>query len=165
MLDLQIRLLYCQYGWNIKDIGKLLDIPESAVRMHIEQHKLDRPNGKHNNDVEVLPATTDSALPFDSQQTPLPPALAGIQDIKEKEVVKQQHLAPIIATIELSLLGKLHEAAKTVDAGNTNQLASIVNTFKRLTQDAVINTVVKSEKDSGGNTGNQMVVQVLQFKD
>ena len=83
--------------------------------------------------------------------------------MKANEVVKQLEIAPIAAIIELSLMQKLMEAVKELDGGNTGQLASLVDTFKRLTRDSIINTVVKTDDKANANAPS-VVVQMLQFQ-
>ena len=165
MHKLQIQLLHFHYGWTVKAIGKHLDLPEVAVRMYIEEltaegEKLEAAG------IEVLPPEdADPNLPATKSEDSLTSAYnTGLNNLKTKEVNKQQILAPIIASIELSLLQKVKEAADTC-GDSPAQLAMVVDTFKKLTKDSIINTIVKTDTKDGNKNGPQVAVQIMQFRD
>jgi len=175
MLDLQIKILYCTYGWTPKEIAKLLEIPLSAVNISIENQELTQPSEEGIPSSSLLPlaASTPSTLPMVLPASPdgimLPdersPAntMSAILDV---ETGKQREIAPIISVIEILLLDKVMKAARALEPEDVRQMGEIVNTFKRLTQDAVINNVTKIVKDDGKNTNNTNVcVQLLSFKE
>ena len=163
MVKLQIKLLHLQYGWSAEEISKLLDIPTSAVRMYIEEILRQEPQPE----VEVLPPA--ELAPYcdtpNGGAASLTPYDSGIRDLKTREVSKQLEISPVIAAIELTLLQKVMEAAKSCDEDNPAQLASIVDTFKKLTRDSIINTVIKTEEKQNEKNSPQVAVQILQFRD
>ena len=136
-LEMQMKLLYCEYGWVVPKIAATLSCPESAVRLMIDQNKWIQKD---------LPATTDMA------------ANDVLATIKSGEISKQQELAPFLAVIEVTLLNKVLEAARAVDDPAT--LKVVIDSFKKLTQDAVINTIVENEKNGGG-TAPTLAVQII----
>ena len=118
-------------------------------------------------EVEVLPPA--ELAPYcdtpNGGAASLTPYDSGIRDLKTREVSKQLEISPVIAAIELTLLQKVMEAAKTCDEENPAQLASIVDTFKKLTRDSIINTVIKTEEKQNEKNSPQVAVQILQFRD
>lgn len=156
MEKLQIKLLYAYYGWSVNDIARLLDTYPAVVSKYIEEMKLD----KQSHLQETVDVTTPNPVAIaDSEYT------NGVRSLKTREVEKQLELAPIIATIELSLLQKVMEAAQAVDPENVTQLALIVKTFKTLTSDSIMTTLVKSDKEAGTAIAPQVAIQCMVFKD
>ena len=172
MLDLQIKILYCTYRWSTKEIAKLLEIPESAVQVSIEAQNLIQ------SEEEVLPssslplaATAPSMLPMVLPSTDTmavsderSPAntMSALLDI---ETGKQREIAPILATIEIILLDKVMKAAKALDPEDVKKMGDVVTTFKKLTQDAIINNVTNISKADGKGVAAQQVVQILSFRE
>jgi len=153
MTKMQIRLLYTTYGWSIADIAKFLELPESGVKMYLEQDAL------------LLPAPCPAELAPYSDTPPQADAYAsGIRDLKKSALTKELSVAPILAAIELSLLHKLMEAVKALDSGNINQLTALVDTFKKLTKDSLTTAVVQAEEKQT-QAAVQVVVPVMVFKD
>lgn len=152
MIKEQIKLLYCHYGWSIKDIATTLELPTSAIKMYIEEMGLI----KNDSSVELITTPENGALPVAYTN--------DLRSLKTGEVSKQLAIAPIIAIIELTLLQKVREAADSVDPANIKSLSEVVNTFKRLKEDSIINTIMQSDKSAGGN-GPQVAVQVMVHRD
>ena len=135
MQDLQIKLLYEQYGWTPEQIGSLLNVSPSIIRITIEDNKFE---------AAKLPATQEETL-------------AGIEAIKSGEVARQRQLTPIMATIELSLFQKIMDTIGICDS--PSDIAQVVKAYKTLTQESIINTVVQDEKSSG--RGPAIAVQII----
>lgn len=143
-LELQIEMLYCQYGWDIPKIAAILQVNESVVRVAVEAKKLIK------RDVEE---PTDAVTLITKQQE----ASFGTVSLKADEVTKQQQLAPMMAAIEITLLQKAMDMALKVRDPDT--LTQVVNAYKKLTQNAVINTVVQEETKN--NAAPSVMVNVV----
>lgn len=124
MLNLQIKLLYEQYGWTAEQIGSLLRISPSVVRLTIEQEQYTQ------NAVVKTQADTQ----------------ADIDQLKSVEVTKQQQLTPVMAAIELSLYAKIMDIIN--DCDTPSDVAHVVKAYKTLVQDTVVNTIVRDEKSN-----------------
>ena len=135
MRDLQIQMLYEQYGWKPEQIGNFLAMSPATVRLIIEQHGF-----------------SQSQVTVTTEATQL-----GIEELRGVEVSKQKQLTPIITTIELSLLQKTMDMIPNCDC--PNDLANLIKAFKTLTQDSIINTVVREEKSNG--KGPAIAVQII----
>jgi len=189
-LDLQVKMLYEMYGWDILRIAEHLSVPETVVQLSVSSQKLspqtwdiglstshyspDILNGDTNGphvDTTVQPyndnANSTNQLTSAPQSPPIPPMALIMEEqklqLKATEIGKQQHLAPLLASIELSLITRIQELAMQSQTPDT--LASLVTSFKRLTQDSIINIVAKEEKSQSGSPTAQTVVQVMQFND
>lgn len=148
-LELQIELLYCQYGWDIPKIAALLQVGESVVRIAVEAKSL------------MKRETETSQIGTLALVTKQQEASSGMVSLKADEVTKQQQLAPMMAAIEITLLQKIMDTALKVKDPET--LATVVNAYKKLTQNAVINAVVQDETKSGAATPSVMVNVVNKF--
>lgn len=146
MQKIQVQLLYTHYKWSTKQIAEFLDLPEAAVRMYLEEDGLLAPKKG-----ELVTTGESDIDPYDD----------GIKSLKNKEVGKQLELAPIIATIELSLWQKMKDAVDACDSGNIDKLATVINSYKKLTQDSIINIAVKADK---AVTTNSATFNVLAMK-
>jgi len=170
MIDLQIRILYCTYKWSIQEIAKLLEIPRSAVLQSISTQDLIQ--SEENLPSPPMVSATNAPVPA----TLLPQEGMDASDehfsnntisaLMDVETSKQREIAPIISVIEILLLDKVMRAAKALDPEDVREMGDIVTTFKKLTQDAIINNVVKVTKDDSKNTNvNQIVIQRLSFRE
>lgn len=156
----QVALLYGHYKWPAKKISNFLGEPITAIQMLIEELELEL---KSSNTPEELP----ELLPLDPKTgNPIePPAYTrGISALKTLEVTKQLEFAPIIASIELRLLNKIAESVQ-IHGDNPNALAQLTQTFKTLTRDSMISTLVKSEQQNSNTNAPQVAIQVLTFRD
>ena len=145
-LEMQVKLLYCEYGWSVAKIAATLNVLESVVRVAISAGDLKQKDPS-------LPVVVEDAQEEYSDD---------VQSIKINEVKKQQQLAPLYAVAEISLLSRIMEQASQPNLP-PDVVKSLVDSFKKLTQDSVINAVVRDEKKDGN--GPQVAVQILQFKD
>ena len=139
MLDLQnlqIKLLYEQYNWTPDQIGSLLSLSPSIIRLTVEEQ-----------------GYTQRQLTISQEE-----AQKGIERLKAEEVAKQQHIVPIMATIEISLFAKVMEMTKACES--PAELAHVVKAYKSLTQDAVVNAVIREEKVQGGKSPT-IAVQII----
>lgn len=125
MQNLQIKLLYEQYGWPAERIAELLGMSPSTIRLIIEEQQF----------VQLLAVRSVAETQTE------------IEALKSTEVSKQQHLTPVMTAIELSLFGKIMEISKECET--PHDLANVVKAYKMLTQDAIVNAVVREEKASG----------------
>lgn len=144
MKKAQVKLLK-GYGWSDKQVSDFLQIPKSSVPMYLKEddsHDL----------VQVLPPEPGNDHSYTD----------GLRTLKTHEVGKQLELAPIIGVIELTLLQKVKEMADNVDVENPKAVKDVVETFKRLSADSVVN-VVKADKDTPNAQAN--VVVALKFND
>lgn len=161
MLDLKIKMLKNTYGYTNQQISELLEIPLSAVRIGVESEY----------EEEVPQATL---VPADNAITPELVGqecedgesgyATGIEALKAGEVSKQQETAPIMAMIELSLLERLKHTIECSEYITPEQLCTLVDAFKKLTKDSVVNAVVKQEKSNVNAGAPQVVLQVMQFQ-
>lgn len=139
MLDLQnlqIKLLYEQYSWTPEQIGSLLSLSPSIIRLTIEEQNYQQ-----------------NQLIVSQEQTQ-----QSIERLKADEVNKQQHIVPIMAAIEISLFAKIMEMTKACDS--PGEVAQIVKAYKSLTQDAVVNAVIREEKTVGSKQPT-IAVQII----
>ena len=135
MKDLQIQLLYEQYNWSVERIAELLSTTAAVVQYTIDQK-----------------GYTQNQLTKTTEQTQV-----DIEGLKGVEVAKQQLVTPLITTVELSLFQKIME--KIEDCESPNEVAILVKAFKMLTQDAIVNAVVREEKANG--KGPAIAVQII----
>lgn len=134
--NLQIKLLYEQYNWTPDQIGSLLSLSPSIIRLTIEEQ-----------------AYKQNQLVVSQEQTQ-----QSIERLKADEVNKQQHIVPIMAAIEISLFAKIMEMTKACES--PSEVAHVVKAYKSLTQDAVVNAVIREEKTAGGKQPT-IAVQII----
>ena len=146
-LELQVKILYCQYGWDIPKIAATLKVSEAVVRIAIDAAKLTK-------------SSTEIALVTPEAQQQYTDTLLKL---KAGEVTKQEQLAPLLAVVEIGLIQRIMEQVVNPNL-QPDQIKILVDSYKKLTQDAVINAVVQDEKKNQGG-GPQVAVQILQFKD
>lgn len=135
MQNLQIKFLYEQYGWSIDQISALLNLSPCVVRLTIEEEHLEQKQVKKTQE--------------DTQQ--------DIETLKSDEVIKQQHLMPLMTVIELSLFAKVMEAVN--ECNTPSDIVHMIKAYKLLTQDAIVNAVIREEKSSG--RGPAIAVQII----
>ena len=146
-LAMQIEILYCNFGETIKSIAEKLEVPEGQVSQHIKVAGL-----AQRENMAILDPKTAQVLQEQALDT---------ADLKKAEIAKQKYLAPQFAITEIALLNRIAEAAVTTK--DPCGILTLVSAYKKLTQDAIINSVVNDEK---GKTGAPAVaVQILQFND
>lgn len=155
MQKLQVALLN-SYGWKDKQIADFLKIPKSSVPMFLADVAADgttfdiTPNGN----TELVPT---NELGNDMAYTD------GVRNLKTREVGRLQVLAPIIASIEMSLYQKVMEAVKHVEGSDVKAISEVISMYKKLSADSVVN-VVKNDKEAGGNATANIVV-AMKFQD
>lgn len=187
MLNLQIKVLRKHYGWEPKDIAELLKQPISVVNMHIEEMGLAQgveyttnatsaattyveiepeQAEKDNQTLPAVPTIQTSSSPVEVSES-LQEYEKGLEELKTGEVSKQLEIAPLLAVIELDLIGSLMEAARDAQDASPNGLALLVDTYKRLTKDSFVNGISKMEatKVADATGGQQVIIQVAQFND
>jgi len=144
-IDMQVKMLYCEYGWDIPKIAATLRQSESLINVSVKHQGLTK---------KEVDTNTPALLDIITQQTKISETTINL---KAEELIKQAQLAPILAVIEVTLLQKILNEA--IMANDTATISELVRSFKKLTQDAVINTVVKDENQNAGKP--TVAVQVV----
>lgn len=147
--DLQIQLLYCQYGWLPSRIATAINKPETYIKKVIEE-----------NDWKLPEKVESNLVPIEGQD----PSNTAIQELKDNEVRKQAVLAPLVAIAEIALLGKITETIDhfdTTEDGAGVKLANLVKAFKAMQQDTVVTKVVNNEADAKPGIAIQVITQIV----
>ena len=162
MHDLQIKLLYCQYGWDAARIAIAIAQAPTYVMQVIAERKW----------VQGTPSDPYAAEPnsgavqvIDSNGHTVPAVSQTDQMVKrlqELEVVKQAELAPIYAVAEITLATKLAEAIEKVDTARDDAhvvLQGLAKSLKQMTQDTVSTKVVDGASEKAG-VNIQVITQI-----
>jgi cytolysin (calcineurin-like family phosphatase) len=162
MHDLQIKLLYCQYGWDTKRIAAAIGQAETYVKQVVAENKWKQgtPSDPYATEpdssaVQVIDGSGNAVSPI-SQTDQM------VKRLQELEVVKQAELAPIYAVAEITLATKLAEAIESVDTKRDDAhvvLQGLTKALKQMTQDTVSTKVVDGASEKTG-VNIQVITQI-----
>ena len=149
--QIQVKLLYCEYGLDEQAISDALDLPKSYIIELIaeKQYVQKQPLVSMVNTTPEVISTLQENPPLEDENTSM------INSLQTKELQKQSFLHPLAAVAEITLMQKICQVARAVNTNDetaANTLASLTKSYKTLMQDTVASAKLmeQAKDDTGG---------------